>query len=414
MLRMRVQLRTKRTAIGSYALLAVVVGGSLSGGCGLDVEYLTQAVGGQVNIFLQSVSLDRAIDSGGLTDEQVSKLELIRDAREYASEVIGLTVGGNYAKFYDSGGQPVAFNVSACRKDAFEPRRWTFPIVGILPYLGFFSRSAADAKVSELAAEGLDVLMYEVDAYSGLDYFPSVVLSPMLERTDISITETVFHELLHSTIWRVSDVPFNESLATFFGRTGALDFLATRFPDRPDLVQRAVETFEDTDRYSDFALTLFDDLDEFYSSDLSSDEKIAGRETVYQAGRDRFEAEVQPLMNCPECYDWVASLPTNNAYTISVRRYNLDLDVFEDVFEATGEDWAAALQVFRNAAAEADPYAYLLAWLDSPGDTSVRVSAETAAKEKEWQTHVDPPVDPTPLRRGPCPAHQATTIYNAE
>ena len=78
-------------------------------------------------------------------EEQVAKLELILDTREYARDVMGLTLGSDYEKFYDSGGDAVMFNVSACRRDAFEPRQWTFPIVGTVPYLGFFNRPAANA-----------------------------------------------------------------------------------------------------------------------------------------------------------------------------------------------------------------------------------------------------------------------------
>jgi len=336
--------------------LALVV--SLAG-CGVDWGYVLGAAGGQINILWQSVPLSQATDSAALTPAQRAKLELIRDARLYAAETVGLNVAANFTLFYDSGGAPVLFNVSACRKDAFELSQWTFPIVGTVPYLGYFDRRAADAKFNELAAKQLDVFMYEVDAYSGLGYFPSVVLSPMLERSEISLTDTVFHELLHSTIWRPNDVTFNESLATFVGRTAAVEFLAYRYPDQPGLAQLAVEQFEDADRFNGFILTLFDDLDGFYASDLTSEEKIAAREAMYQAGRDRFFAEIQPLMNHPDRYAWVQQLPTNNAWLLGIRRYNLDLDVFQDAFQATGEDWTASLQLFRAAAAEPDPTAYL-------------------------------------------------------
>lgn len=335
-------------------------------GCGVDWGYIFAAAAGQLDILRNSVPLSQALENDALTADERAKLQLIRDTRTYAADVIGLSTGDNFTQFYDAGGEPVAFNVSACRKDAFKPRQWTFPIVGTVPYLGYFDRQAADAKYDQLAAEGLDVFMYEVDAYSGLGYFPSVVLSPMLQRSEINLIDTVFHELLHSTVWRQNDAPFNESLATFVGRTAAVDYLTDRYPDQPQLVQTAVEQFEDVDRFNDFILSLFNELEAFYAGDLSSEDKIAGREAVYQAGRDRFAAEVQPLMNHPDGYDWVQDLPTNNAWLLGIRRYNLDLAVFQDVFEATGRDWPASLKVFRTAASEQDPYAYLRSWLTAP------------------------------------------------
>jgi len=225
----------------------LLVGLMVAGGCGLDLSYLLPLAAGEINVLLRSVPISLAIQSGGLTVEQVAKLQLILDTREFARDVMGLTLGSDYTKFYDSGGDAVMFNVSACRRDAFEPRQWTFPIVGTVPYLGFFNRSAADAKALALEEAGYDVFMYEVDAYSGAGYFPSVVLSPMLNRSDISLANTVFHELLHGNVWRPNDVSFNESLATFFGRTGAAKYVADRFPDQPELIEDAVETFEDRD-----------------------------------------------------------------------------------------------------------------------------------------------------------------------
>ena len=410
--------RTRRpTALRWVAGLVFAVllpAGSLSvGGCGVDFAYLIPAAIGQIGLLLRSVPIWKAIQEGELTEEQVAKLELIQDAREYARDVIGLNVESSYTKFYDSGGEPVAFNVSACRKDAFEPRLWKFPIVGTVPYLGYFDRAAADAKFNKLAAEGLDVSMYEIDAYSGLGYFPNPVLSPMLERSEISLAETVFHELLHSTIWRPNDTSFNESLATFFGRTGAVKYFIDTYPDRPELVQEAVEHFEDSDRYSAAMLTLFNELDSFYSSDVSADAKIAGREAIYQAGRERFAAEVQPLMNRPERYDWVRNLPTNNAWMMSVRRYNLDLEVFEQVFAAVGEDWSTSLRLFQAAAEESDPYAYLRVWLESAeGDTPLETSKEDSAIHCARSSQLLPV--PRQVSRGPCQERLATTILRPD
>jgi len=386
-------------------IAVLALAGSLAG-CGVDWCYILDAAIGQLDLLRDSVPLSQAAETDTLTSEQRSKLKLIQDARLYANEIIGLEVGDNYTLFYDSGGGPVAFNVSACRKDDFEPRLWTFPIVGAVPYLGFFDREAADSKFDELVAQQLDVFMYEIDAYSGLGYFPSVVLSPMLEHSEISLTETVFHELLHSTIWRPDDVPFNESLATFVGRTAALEYLTDRYPQQPELAQLAIERFEDADRFDDFLLTLFDELASFYSADQPSEVKIAGREAVYQAGRDRFVAEVQPLMNDPDRYEWVRNLPTNNAWMLGARRYSLDLEVFQDVFAATGDDWSASLQLFHAAAAASDPYAHLKTWLAAPIAT-----AAAHLKEGEGTRHGQTgSVSQEPTVRGSCPARAAATL----
>jgi predicted aminopeptidase len=346
---------------GSIALLCLALAAA---GCGVDFTYVMPAITGQLDILQQMRSVSDVLASGTLSDDQVSKLRLLQDVRQFAGERIGLNVGDNYATFFDSHGAPVAFNLSASRRDEFAPMTWTFPFVGTIPYLGYFSRDAALAKRDVLQSESLDVFVYQVDAYSGLGFYPNPILSPMLDRHEANLVDTVIHELLHATIWRPNDTSFNESLATFFGRTGALEYYRTRYPDDPARVADAEARFEDSDRYSAFALEVFNELDAFYKSDLSSAAKVAGRGAILAAAQQRFLDEVLPLMNLPENYDWVSEgFPANNAWLLGIRRYNLDLAVFSDVFEAVKGDWAHARLVFSAAAGAADSYGFLRDWL---------------------------------------------------
>jgi len=337
-------------------------------GCGVDVGYVLSVAGGQIDILTHSVPISEAIHSGTLSPEEIEKLRLLQDARRFAREDIGLNTSDNYTLFYDTDGEPVAYNVSASVRWAFVAKRWTFPIVGTVPYLGYFDRDQAILKVRELRQQGYDVFWYALDAYSTLDFLPNPVFSQMLRRSDLSLIETVLHELLHSTVWHSSDTTFNESLATFVGRTGAMDYLAARYPDEPERIESASQWYEDTDRYNAFLLDLYAELDTFYTGEEDRSAKINGREAMYQAGRDRFAAEVLPQMNRPENFEWAANLPTNNAWLLANVRYNTDLDVFLRVHQAVGADWAASLAVFHAAARASDPYAYLQAWLADNAD----------------------------------------------
>ena len=302
--------------------------GASVGGCGVDFAYLIPAATGQLDIIFNAVPIDDAIATGDLSDETVQKLRLVQDVRDFARDTIGLNAGQHYTTFYDAHGEAVAYNLSASRKDRFQPFIWTFPFVGSVPYLGFFDADAVFARRDELVAEGYDVFIYEIDAYYALGIYPNPVLSPMLKRSEESLIDTVIHELVHATIIRLDDTPFNESLATYIGRTGAVEYLDDRFADQPERRAIAIARFEDSDRYAAFILSLYNDLDAYYTSDLSSAAKIAGRAAVYEAGRERFAAEVLPQMNLPDNYSWVESLPVNNAFMLGVRRYNLDLDAF--------------------------------------------------------------------------------------
>jgi predicted aminopeptidase len=223
----------------------------------------------------------------------------VEEVRLFARDEIGLNVGDHYTTFYDAGDEPVAYNLSASLRDRFAPYYWTFPLVGSVPFLGFFDRELALAKRDELRTAGYDVFIYEVDAYYALGVFSNPILSPMLDRPEESLIDTVIHELTHGTVTRANDTSFNESLATFVGRTGAVQFLEHRFADEPERQAAALARFADIDTYSEFMLTVYNELDAYYQSDLPSDAKISGRESVYQAGRDRFSAEIQAHLNNP-------------------------------------------------------------------------------------------------------------------
>ncbi len=197
----------------------------LPAGCD-TAEYIIHVTLGQLGVLGNVEPIDDVLAGGRLTGEQEDKLRLILEVRQFGIEHMGLEAGDSYTTFYDTSGDPLAFNLSAAQKDALTPRIWQFPIVGRIPYLGFFDLEYARRVEQNEIANGMDTYLYEVDAYSTLGVFADPVRSPMLERSVSSLADTVLHELLHNTVWRNGDTEFNESLATFVGRTGGLQFLA--------------------------------------------------------------------------------------------------------------------------------------------------------------------------------------------
>jgi predicted aminopeptidase len=348
--------------------LALSASLSLSTGCNALV-YVVHAAEGQLSIQGATEPIDDVLASGRLSEEDEAKLRLLVRAREYAVETIGLNAGDSYTTFYDSAGDPVAFSLSASPRDALDPVVWWFPIFGRQEHLVFFDEEYLRQVEQGLIDDGFDTFTYEVDAYSTVGFFKDPIRSPMLRRNTLSAVEVIFHELLHNTIWRAGAEVFNESLATFVGRTAAVEFLLAEFGEDSGWGAVGVAYYGDSDAVNEFLLRLYDELAAYYARPLSAEEKIAGREAVYQAGRDRFVNEVLPTLYYPEVFGAYAELPTNNAWMRANYRYHVDLAVFEDVFAALGGDWPAALEVFRSAARSAsDPFDYLRNWLAERGD----------------------------------------------
>src|SRR5438034_6679076 len=118
--------------------------------CGCYI--LTQAQG-QLRVLLNSERIDTLLADAAVPVETKLKLRLIREIKSFGEHELGLNRSSNYETFYDTKGQPITYIVSACRKDRFEPYIWWFPIVGDVPYKGFFAKSDAQEEARSLEAE---------------------------------------------------------------------------------------------------------------------------------------------------------------------------------------------------------------------------------------------------------------------
>lgn len=327
-------------------------------GCDVVVYTLT-TIRGELDLLARAVPIEQALQDDTLSDEQREKLAFVIRARDYAEGAIGLNVASAYQSFVNLRGEPLAWNLSASETDRFEPYIWQFPVAGALPYIGFFNYEQATTEQSRLLGLGYDTVMYEVDAYSTLGLLPDPITSSLLNRDLVSLADTVIHESLHNTIYRPGNSDFNESLATFVGRTGAIQFLQQEFGPDAEIITEAREGYEDADRLNAFLQSLMAELRELYDSDLSKDETIAGRQEIFNAARARFSAEVLPLMHNQQGYAGYATFAYNNAFLLLNTRYNSGLDLFEQVYDLAGGDWAQAMSLFAQAAAAEDAYQYM-------------------------------------------------------
>ncbi len=361
------QARWRTTAGAMAAAMVLGLTGCMPGSGPWAWQYAINAAAGEVNYLSRAVPIEQGLDDPDLTQEQRDKLSLVIKARDYAEQVIGLNVGSSYRTFVDLKGEGLAWNLSASRKDAIEAYLWDVPVVGRISYLGFFNYADALAQRDYLVSQGYDTFIYELDAFSTLGYLPDPVSSALLKRTTTGLADTVVHELLHNTVWSQASEVFNESLATFFGRTGGLEFLAHEFGSDSPLLQQAQDTYEDNDRINVYLKSIVDEVRTVYARDISYDEKIVQRETVFEAARTRFIADIQPLLHSPDRYGIYGTLNYNNAFLLVNVRYNSDLQVFRDVYDHVDHNWARSLEVFQQAARSSDPFAFLRDYVQEAG-----------------------------------------------
>jgi predicted aminopeptidase len=290
-----------------------------------------------------------------LNPEWREKLTLVLLARRYAHEEIGLKLTPAYTRFYDTGGKPLAYNLSACPKDSLKPKVWRFPIVGGLPYVGYFDEQRARRARAALDREGLDTELRPVPAFSSLGWFADPVYSPMLEEEIGRLVEVVIHETTHTTIFLRNQVAFNESLAVFIGDQGALNFLARVYGPLSGVVERYRATVTRRRTFSRLVAELYERLDRLYGSPLTRAEKLAQREEHFRWAQQRY----RELFPDPAHWTSFVKRPLNNAVLLNYGRYNQGLGFHQRIYQTLGGRLSRMVELYKSAQRHADPIGYV-------------------------------------------------------
>ncbi len=338
-------------ALKALSLLAIVT----AAGCAGPDGYLVEQAWGQLKILHNRQRIDDLLRKPDLRPEVRTKLKLVLLVREYAHETIGLRKTGAYTRFYDTGGKPLAHNLSACPADSLKPKVWRFPIVGALPYLGFFDKRKGEAARRALAAQGLDTYLRPVPAFSSLGWFADPVYSPMLEDDLPRLADVVIHETTHTTIFLRGQVAFNESLAVFIGNQGTLNFLARVFGPRSPLVVDFAAKLQRRRRFSRLISALYVRLGRLYKSDRPRAEKLREKATHFAWAQKRYK-ELNPD---PETWGSFPTRKLNNAVLLSYGRYNQGIEFHRAVYLRLDRDLRRLVALYKFAQHFDDPIAYV-------------------------------------------------------
>jgi predicted aminopeptidase len=322
-------------AVVALAALAVC----LTGGCS-TLGYYGQAVGGHLEVVGKSRSLAGWIGAEGTEPKLRERLQLAQRMREFAVSELKLPDNASYRRYADLGRSAVVWNVVAAPELSLTLKTWCFPVVGCVGYRGYFSREGAEALAAELRAQGLDVNVYGVPAYSTLGKTNWLGGDPLLNTfihwPEGELAKLVFHELAHQVAYADDDTTFNESFATTVERLGGARWLErfgtpeSRQADADGVMRRA-EFRAMTQRAREALATL-------YASRITDAEKRERKAGLLSAMRAEYEQVKTTRWGGFAGYDgWFAR--ANNAALGVQAAYNELVPQFERLFERHERDF---------------------------------------------------------------------------
>ena len=295
------------------------------------------------------------------------KLRLVLDARTYARDVLGLDVGESFATFSQLERDTLVLVLSAAYRDRLRYHRWWFPLVGRVPYKGWFDFGQARAAEREFQQRGFDTYLRPASAFSTLGWLNDPLVSTTLRADTLSLANTVIHELLHNSFYASGQAEFNESFANFVGARGSAAFFASRGQQRA--VIEADARWSDEKLLAAFWKQLYNAVDSVFKAhpgDSLVQRRLALRDSVYRAAREQLVFRLGPQLRtvAPR---YVERVRLDNAALMSRRIYLTDVALFDSVLVREGRDVKRATwRIIELARSDRkQPYEAVRRWLAS-------------------------------------------------
>lgn len=282
------------------------------------------------------------------------------DVRAFAISELGLKESKNYTTYVDPGRDHIADVVQGCARLSFTRYLWSYPIVGKLPYKGFFTKEEAKAEAARLKAAGWDALVRPVDSFSTLGFLPDPLWSYMESYSEGELADLIIHELTHATAFKKGHDDFNEELASFAGERGSILYLKKRFGPGSGAEKAALAEQSASKAFRAFLAATAAKLEIVYSGGGSDDEKLAEKAAIIAERAGLWKAEAARL-GLPPNYANFEMASVDNAYLDLYRLYYGEEDLYPRVCDqAFGGDLKAFIrEAARLARTEKDPKAAL-------------------------------------------------------
>jgi len=328
-----------------WVIFMVLVLGSTLSGC--SPFYVMRAAYEEGKILWRREPIADFIERPDIAADTKEKLALVLAVREYAKNPLKLNVGRSYSTYSYVDRPELTYILTAAPKTELKPYTWWFLVVGRVPYKGYFSREEAETAAEELRAEGYDTNVRTSAAFSTLGWFNDPLLGHLLKYDKVTLAEVVFHELFHSTLYVKGAGNFNESVANFVGGRAAIDFFRDKFGEGSAEHQRAVRNWEAELEFSGFIERFAGALTELYTRNIPYEDKLRLREAVFSQFKNEWADRL--ASRSTHRFRGFAYQPMNNAVIIHYLLYLRNLEIFESIYQAEGQNLVRTIAVIRDA-----------------------------------------------------------------
>lgn len=354
--------------LAALALTALALAGCASTGSGAGaIGYYWQSLRGHVQLMQAAEPIDAWVARDDISPALRERLLLAQRARAFAVAELGLPDNASYRRYADLKRPAAVWNVVAAPPYELKLHTWCFPVTGCIGYRGYFTEADAQAEAARLAAQGLEVEVYGVPAYSTLGYMNWAGGDPLLNTfiawPEGDFVRLLFHELAHQVVYAEGDTLFNESFATAVERIGIAQWLATQASEPA----RAAAATSEARRSAFRALTratrarlaaIYDQKQplalDSYAFDAMKTGAMQTFRAEYAALRERWlkpQDGTAPLVTTAQVagYDrWVAR--ANNASFAAQAAYDELVPAFEALHAREGGDWPRFYDAVRQLA----------------------------------------------------------------
>jgi predicted aminopeptidase len=325
----------------------------LGAGCA-DTSYYLQSVGGHLKMMQLARPVDQWLLDDALEPALKQRLVLAQRIRRFSVSDLSLPDNASYQRYADLQRRVVVWNVVAASELSLTLKTWCFPVAGCVGYRGYFSEVDAQAQAAHLKAQGLEVSVYGVPAYSTLGWLNwaggDPLLNTFIRYPEGELARMIFHELAHQVLYVKDDTVFNESFATAVERLGGEGWLAAHGSPQA----RAEYAVFDTRRrqFRALLMTTRKKLARIYSENMpltvDKQAQIAMKNIAMQEFRANFLV-LKAAWGGYTGYDaWVAG--ANNAAFGAQAVYDDLVPDFEALFVAQGRDWMRFYEAVKQLA----------------------------------------------------------------